>query len=234
MIRLLLVDDSNLFAESLKNILEMRTKDLKVIGMAYDGKEAISLVDRTAPDIVLMDVRMPKLDGVKAARAILDRHPKVKIMMLTTFDDDEYVVEAISHGAVGYLLKTTRPVELITAIRAIKGGMIQISPEIARKLVSPVGHAGPPLEPAATTESRPDEPDGTEKPDWVRFLSHREKEILKHLLEGFNNRQIAERLFITEQTVKNHLYTIYSKMDVSNRSQAIKKLVDAGLNLSSY
>jgi len=230
MIRLLLVDDQNLFAESLKNILEMRTKDLRVVGMAYDGEQAVGLVDQLAPDIVLMDVRMPRRDGVEAARIIRERHPEVKVMMLTTFDDDEYVVEAISHGAVGYLLKTTRPAELITAIRAIKGGMVQISPEVARKLVGSAGHAGRPPSGESGTPARANQ----EAQDWVRFLSHREKEILKKLLEGFNNRQIAERLFITEQTVKNHLYTIYSKLNVSNRSQAIKKVVEAGLNLSSY
>jgi len=230
MIRLLLVDDQNLFAESLKNILEMRTKDLRVVGMAYDGEQAVGLVDQLAPDIVLMDVRMPRRDGVEAARIIRERHPEVKVMMLTTFDDDEYVVEAISHGAVGYLLKTTRPAELITAIRAIKGGMVQISPEVARKLVGSAGHAGRPPSGESGTPARGNQ----EAQDWVRFLSHREKEILKELLEGFNNRQIAERLFVTEQTVKNHLYTIYSKMSVSNRAQAIKKVVEAGLNLTSY
>ena len=233
MIRLLLVDDQNLFAESLKNILEMRTRDLRVVGMAYDGEQAVGLVEQLAPDIVLMDVRMPKRDGVEAARIIRERHPEVKVMMLTTFDDDEYVVEAISHGAVGYLLKTTRPAQLITAIRAIKGGMVQISPEVARKLVGSAGHTGRPPSGESRTPA-PGNQEAQEAQDWVRFLSHREKEILKKLLEGFNNRQIAERLFITEQTVKNHLYTIYSKMNVSNRAQAIKKVVEAGLNLTSY
>ncbi|MBN1836764.1 MAG: response regulator transcription factor [Spirochaetales bacterium] len=233
MIRLLLADDQTLFAESLKNILEMRTKDLKIVGLAYDGEQAVDLVERLAPEIVLMDVRMPKLDGVEAAKIIRQRHPQVKVMMLTTFDDDEYVVEAIRHGAVGYLLKTTRPAELITAIRGIKGGMVQISPEVARKLVGTGTHGGElALE---TTEGTVEENQNAPEPaDWVRFLSHREKEILKQLLEGFKNRQIAERLFISEQTVKNHLHTIYSKMGVSTRFQAIKKVVEAGLNLSSY
>ncbi len=225
MIRIVLVDDQILFAESLKNILEMRTKDLKVVGVAYDGQEAVRIVTEAKPDIVLMDVRMPLMDGVEATRVIQRNNPHIKIMMLTTFDDDEYVHEALSHGAVGYLLKTTRPAELITAVRAIKGGTVQISPEVAAKLVRTSSSA--PKHHTADLSSK-------KTPFWIRSLSHREKELLKYLLEGLNNRQIAEKLFITEQTVKNHLYTIYTKMDVRSRSQAIRKLIDADLNLSSY
>ncbi len=224
MISILIVDDQALFAESLKNILEMRTRDLKVIDLAYDGDQAIRAVSVRQPDVVLMDVRMPNKDGVQAAKSILKEHPTVKIVMLTTFDDDVYVHEALRYGAAGYLLKTTRPSELIASIRAIKEGTVQISQEVAMKLVRDL-----PLENAAKEDLSKD-PNGANS---VKFLSHREKELLKCLLSGLSNREIAERLFIAEQTVKNHLSVIYSKIGVQNRGQAMAKFSQANVNLSS-
>jgi DNA-binding NarL/FixJ family response regulator len=219
MITIVIVDDQVLFAESLKNILEMRTRDLKVVGVAFDGKEAIEVVGSKKPDIVLMDVRMPKMDGVQAARTILERNSQEKIVMLTTFDDDVYVHEALRHGAVGYLLKTTRPVELIASIRAIKQGTVQISQEVARKLVREVPPQAGKADPAVPGMSS------------VSTLTHREKELLKCLLEGRSNKEIAERLFLAEQTVKNHLGIIYEKLEVKNRSQALAMLANMKLDL---
>jgi DNA-binding NarL/FixJ family response regulator len=225
MITVVIVDDQILFAESLKNILEMRTRDLKVIGVVYDGDQAVKTVDARQPDVVLMDVRMPGQDGVQAARIILERHPQVKIVMLTTFDDDTYVHEALRYGAVGYLLKTTRPAELIAAIRAIKQGTVQISQEIAMKLVREVTQQTP----------RADSPiQAAQSAEMLKSLSHRERELVKCLLGGLSNKQIAERLFIAEQTVKNHLSIIYSKLGVRNRSQAMVKLAQANPYLTSY
>lgn len=223
MITIVIVDDQVLFAESLKNILEMRTRDLKIVGVAFDGKEAIEVVGSKRPDIVLMDVRMPKMDGVEAARLILERNPKEKIVMLTTFDDDAYVHEALRHGAVGYLLKTTRPVELIAAIRAIKQGTVQISQEVARKLVREVPPHAEKADSASPVQA------GLSS---VSTLTHREKELLKCLLEGLSNKEIADRLFLAEQTVKNHLGIIYEKLEVKNRSQALAMLANMKLNLA--
>lgn len=223
MITIVIVDDQVLFAESLKNILEMRTRDLKVVGVAFDGKEAIEVVGSKRPDIVLMDVRMPKMDGVHAARRILERNPQEKIVMLTTFDDDVYVHEALRHGAVGYLLKTTRPVELIAAIRAIKQGTVQISQEVARKLVREV----PPLPGKADSTSATQAGMSS-----VSTLTPREKELLKCLLEGLSNKEIADRLFLAEQTVKNHLGIIYEKLEVKNRSQALAMLANMKLDFA--
>jgi DNA-binding NarL/FixJ family response regulator len=224
MLKIVLVDDQTLFSESLKNILEMRTKDIRIVGIAQNGMEAINVVNETKPDIVLMDVRMPEMDGVEAAAEIHKSVPNTKIMMLTTFDDDEYVHEALKLGAVGYLLKTTRPAELIASIRAIKEGIVQISPVVAAKLIR---------------EQEKRKLDNNtisveKKPEWANYLSHREKEILKLLLIGLSNLQIAERLCIAEQTVKNHLTVVYSKMNAHSRPQVIRKIIDSDINLSSY
>ena len=158
------------------------------------------------------------MDGVQAARTILERNPQEKIVMLTTFDDDVYVHEALRHGAVGYLLKTTRPAELIAAIRAIKQGTVQISQEVAMKLVREVP---PQLVGRADPGSH-----AQERPSALSALTPREQELLKCLLEGLSNKEIAERLFLAEQTVKNNLGIIYSKLEVKNRSQALAMLAN--------
>jgi DNA-binding NarL/FixJ family response regulator len=213
-IKVLIVDDQNLFTESLKNILEMRTNDLQIIGIAYNGNEAVELVQQHYPDVVLMDVRMPEMDGVEATRIICHKYPDIKIIMLTTFDDDTYVHEAMKYGALGYLLKTIPAEELITAIRAVQHGTVQISPSVAQKMFAAAYHN-----------------DITTGPDWLTFLSSREKEVLKMLGKGLTNRQIADRLFISEQTVKNHLHNIYDKVGVKSRSEAIIKVKEIPNNL---
>jgi len=225
-IKIVLADDQALFVESLKNILEMRTKDLKIVGVAYDGMQALRIVNAEKPDIVLMDVRMPNMDGVESTKIIHQKHPETKIMMLTTFDDDEYVHEALNHGAVGYLLKTTRPMELIASIRAIREGIFQISPTVAAKLAK--------MHQLEKSDIAKRTPSVESQPIWLRHLTHREKEILKYVLEGYSNRVIGEKLFISEQTVKNHLSIIYSKMDAHSRPMVIRKLIDAGIDFSHY
>jgi len=215
-VKLLLVDDQILFVECLKNILEMRTADLKIIAIAHDGIEAVELVERKTPDIVLMDVRMPNMDGVEATRIIHGRYPKIKIIMLTTFGDEDYVHEALKYGAVGYLLKTIAPMELIWSIHAVKYDTIQIDPFVAKKMV----------------EERQVEAQRT-GPIWLKYLSSREREVLKLIAKGLTNRRIAERLFIAEQTVKNHLSVIYSKLDVHNRSEALLKVKEEKVQLGS-
>jgi DNA-binding NarL/FixJ family response regulator len=211
-IKVILVDDQILFAESLKNILEMRTDDIKVIAIAHNGNELIDTLPSFQPDMILMDIRMPGMTGVEAARVIKEKYPEIKIMMLTTFDDDAYVHEALKFGAIGYLLKTIPPDELIEAIRAIKSGLVQMSPSIAKKLIEQN------IKPGSLEME-----DLSREPLWIKYLSSREKDIIRLLLDGFSNREIGVKLFIAEQTVKNHLTTIYSKLNVRSRSQAIKE-----------
>ncbi len=215
-IRVMLADDQVLFVESLRTVLETRAEDFEVVGVAFNGREAIQLVMETHPDIILMDVRMPEMDGVEATRIIHGSYPDVHVLMLTTFDDDEYVVEALNHGAAGYVLKDMPPADLIVSLRAVCKGSIIISPQVANKLLRIREGEGKPEEGA---EARPRPlSDGS----FLRYLSRREVEILRLIGTGADNARIARKLSIAEQTVKNHVSVIYSKLHVHNRMQAMK------------
>lgn len=217
-IKLLLVDDQTLFVESLKTVLKTRAKDMTVIGVANDGPAALAMVAVEQPDIILMDVRMPGMNGVETTRQIKEKYPLIKVLMLTTFDDDDYVVEALKLGAVGYLLKDMPPAELIKAIREVHEGGVLISPKVAAKivdkLVNPVKGRSP----------------NSEQNSLANELSNREKEVLRLLAQGLDNKEIAARLFIAEQTVKNHVSVIYSKLGVHDRVQASRKADEIGIN----
>jgi len=212
--RIIIADDHVLFADSLKIVISMRARDMEVAGIAYDGAEAIELAEKVRPDIVLMDVRMPKIDGVEATRIIRERYASIKIMMLTTFADDKYVYEAMRNGAEAYLLKDISPDELIASIRATLNGSILISPAVASKVISQ-GYA-------ASQQGAPGKAEGQAAPRYL--FSERERQILKLIAEGLDNRSIAEALFLAEQTVKNRISDIYSRLGVHNRVQAIRKL----------
>lgn len=217
-IKLLLVDDQTLFVESLKTVLRTRAKDMIVIGVANDGPSALEMVAGEQPDVILMDVRMPRMNGVETTRQIKEKFPLIKVLMLTTFDDDDYVVEALKLGAVGYLLKDMPPSELIKAIRAVHEGGVLISPKVAAKIVDKL------INPAGKARN----PD-PELNLLVNELSNREKEVLRLLAQGFDNKEIANRLFIAEQTVKNHVSIIYSKLGVHDRVQASRKADEIGI-----
>ncbi len=212
--RVLLVDDQVLFVESLRTVLETRAKDFEVVGVALNGREAIRLVVEKQPDVILMDVRMPDMDGVEATKIIHEAYPHIHVLMLTTFDDDVYVVEALNHGAAGYMLKDIPPNELIVSLRAVCNGSIIISPQVANKVLK-----------IREGDSRPDE-DPRASPaaesSFLRYLSRRETEILRLIGEGADNTLIARKLSIAEQTVKNHVSVIYSKLNVHNRMQAMR------------
>lgn len=213
MISLVLADDHVLFCESLRTVLEIETDDIRVTGIARTGREALELVEKHRPDLVLMDVRMPEMDGVEAARIVRERFPSTQVMMLTTFDDDEYVREAVRHGAIGYLLKDVPLERLIMVIREAIKGVVMISPAIARKLTN---ETPSPVSVAATPSL----------PEWLRVLSRREKEILRLIAEGRDNTEIAEALFIAEQTVKNHISDIYFKLGVHDRGKIMRMVAD--------
>ncbi len=213
--RVLLADDQVLFVESLRTVLETRATDFEVVGVALSGREAIRLVVEKQPDIILMDVRMPDMDGVEATKIIHEAYPDIHVLMLTTFDDDVYVVEALNHGAAGYLLKDIPPEELIVSLRAVCSGSVIISPQVANKVLR-----------AREGDTAPDEGETRPAPSadnpFLRFLSRREVEILRLIGEGADNTLIARKLSIAEQTVKNHVSVIYSKLHVHNRMQAMK------------
>ncbi len=215
-IKILLVDDQILFVQSLRDVLQMRSEEIEVVGIATNGIEALSFLEEHEVDIVLMDVRMPVMDGVKACAEVHCLYPDVQVVMLTTFDDDEYVFEALNKGAVGYLLKNIPPEELIRAIVAVKNKIYQLSPSVMQKLI----HNKVP----SISEERVKEPEPNENSKVFEDLSSREKDILRLLVAGKNNREIASQLFIAQQTVKNHLCIIYDKLMVRDRIQAIRKI----------
>ena len=220
-IKILIVDDQELFASGLDITLRGYGKeDITVVGIAYDGKEAVRMAESTQPDVILMDVRMPVMDGVEATQIIHQRNQHIKILILTTFDDDQYVFDALENGALGYVLKNIKPDELVTSIKAVHAGNFFVSPSIGYKLIQRA-HEGLHNTDIAETEYHGE----------VNFLqshfeslSRREAEILHLVLIDFDNKEIAEKLFIAEQTVKNHISAIYAKLDVPDRVH-LKKLV---------
>ena len=206
-IRVLLADDQRLFTESICTLIENYAEDIEVTGVATTGAEAVRLAETLQPQVILMDVRMPGMDGVQATEKILKRFPQIRIMMLSTFDEDEYVREALHQGASGYLLKDISPTELIASIRAIKEGAVQISPSVAAKLVEQL------------YERHGKMSQGIE---WYQTLSPREKEIFMLISKGYGNKQISQELFIAEQTVRNHVSSIYGKLGIKDRFQIIQ------------
>ena len=217
-ITVLIVDDQGLMREGLATLLSL-APDLRVVGQAGDGVEAIALARQVRPNVILMDVQMPRMDGVTATQTIRAELPQTQVIILTTFDDDEYVRNGLRAGACGYMLKNTPSEHLAEAIHAAARGESPISPSIARKLVAEYARQNTPANRPARSELDPSSPDA---------LSEREMEILRALASGMSNREIADKLFITEGTVKNHVSNILAKLGVRDRTQAVLKAKENG------
>jgi DNA-binding NarL/FixJ family response regulator len=212
-IRILLVDDQELFREALNTLLSVQS-DFNVVAEASNGEEALRLVAQFNPDVVLMDLRMPVLDGVSATQRLRTQFPDCRVIVLTTFDDDDLVFEGLRAGAVGYLLKDTSAEKLFEAIRAAARGEYFLQPSITAKVVAEFARIARPA--ILTGED-------------VIPLSMREVEVLRLVAEGASNRDIANKLVITEGTVKNHLSNILSKLAVKDRMQAVIKARQLGI-----
>lgn len=213
-IRVLLVDDQALFREGLRTLLSLYP-ELEIAGEAGNGQEALALVQQLEPDVVLMDLRMPVLDGVAATRRLKELRPSSRVIILTTFDDDEFVFDGLRAGAVGYLLKDVSSEILVEAIRTTARGESFLQPNIAAKLVAEFARLDETPTPAAQALAEP--------------LSGRELEILALVAGGASNREIGAALFITEGTVKNHVTNILGKLGVRDRTQAALKARELGL-----
>jgi NarL family two-component system response regulator LiaR len=211
MVRVAICDDQFIVCEGLQMILDS-DPELEVVGVAHDGAEACQLVEKTKPDLILMDLKMPHMNGIVATRQIRMNHPDVHILVLTTYDDDEWLFDAIRSGAAGYLLKDTPPNELIAAIKGTVSGKAFVDPSVTSKLLSEVSKSG------LTIDSP------------THFsLTDREREVLQLIVEGLSNADIAERLFLAEGTVRNYTSTVFRKLGVSDRTQAAVLALRHGL-----
>lgn len=208
-IKVLLADDQELILESLHIVLSME-EDLEIVGLAKNGEEAIKGCEQFQPDIVLMDINMPIMDGVAATAQIKERIPAIKVIMLTSYREVEYVLAALSHGAEGYLLKAIHPRDLAAGIRVVHAGGTLITQEMASKMIKSMNN---------TSSTKSNE----------YGLSTREIEVLHKLALGLRNQDIAEALFLSEGTIKNYISTIYSKLNVSGRREAARKARDSGI-----
>ncbi|HEY3009728.1 MAG TPA: response regulator transcription factor [Micromonosporaceae bacterium] len=212
-VRVLIADDDDLMRAGLRAVLAS-DDGIAVAGEAADGHEAVRQVRATRPDVVLMDVRMPDLDGIAATRQIVEAVPTARILMLTTFEDDDYVFGALSAGASGFLLKRTQPEQLIAAIHVIAAGESLLSPSVTRTVIDRMARQ-PQTDPGARRR--------------LRELTPREREILQHVARGLSNQEIAETVFVEESTVKTHMKRILAKLGLRDRVQAVILGYETGL-----
>lgn len=210
-IRVLIAEDQALMRDGLRTILELED-GFSVVGTAADGEEALALALALRPDVVLMDVQMPRLDGVQATARLAAALPAARVIILTTFDYDEYVFEGVKAGARGYLLKDTPAPELLAAIRRVHAGESIVQPSVAARLI------------AEFSRQR-----GAPQPPEDEALSEREREVLRLISDGLSNREIAARLALAEGTVKNYVSAILDKLHAANRTQAARLAREQGL-----
>jgi DNA-binding NarL/FixJ family response regulator len=214
-VKVLIVDDQSLVRAGFRMILDAET-DVDVIGEAADGREAVEAVTRVSPDVILMDIRMPNLDGLEATRRIIDSTPDgPRVLMLTTFDLDEYVYEALRAGASGFLLKDTPPEQLVDAIHVVARGEALLSPAITRRVIEEFVRRPP-----ASLRTSPPE---------LADLTARELEVLSYIARGSSNAEIAKELFVSETTVKTHVARILMKLNLRDRVQAVVFAYETGL-----
>ncbi|AKN30547.1 LuxR family transcriptional regulator [Clostridium carboxidivorans P7] len=211
-IKILIADDQTLMRDGLKTILELE-ENFTVVGAVKNGSEVLEFCKQNVPDLILMDIRMPEMDGVKCTKMLKALYPQIIILILTTFNDGDYIIEALNYGASGYILKDIEGDELIKAINDAYKGSMMLPSTVAKKLVQSL---------SSNPKFKPNEK------KVINELSERETEIAKMLSMGFNNKQIASSLFISEGTVKNYISNIYSKLGTSDRTSAaimIKKML---------
>lgn len=214
-IRVLVVDDHPVYREGLVTMLQARSSNIQVVGEAADGAEAVAMVANCDPHVVLMDIKMAGVDGIEATRQIKQRFPHVKVLALSAYDDDDYVLEMVKAGASGYMLKDADNTIIVSGIKAVHEGKARIHPRLAMKVLE------------AFAEMSNDGP--RRERDIYDGLTERELEILRMIARGATNRQVANYLWISERTVDNHVQNIYKKLNISDRTQATLYAVRKGL-----
>ncbi|WP_433616022.1 response regulator [Dactylosporangium sp. CA-139114] len=212
-IRVVVADDQTAVREGLALMLSL-LDDVEVVGEAADGEAALGLVAEHGPDVVLMDLRMPRMDGVAATGQIRARFPETRVVVLTTFADEDHILSALRAGALGYLTKDAGRVQIAQAVRAAAAGQSVLDPQVQQRLLAAAVQGSPAPAPAATAD------DG---------LTAREREVLSLIATGLSNREIAERLYVTEVTVKSHINRLFAKIGVRDRAQAVRYAYEHGL-----
>jgi DNA-binding NarL/FixJ family response regulator len=213
----LLADDQELMRMAFRMVMDTQP-DIEIVGEAANGREAVEATRRLAPDVVLMDVRMPEMDGVQATRTIVESHSNARVIILTTFDLDEYVYAALRAGASGFLLKDTPPADLLSGIRAVASGDAVVAPRVTRRLLSTYAHRLP-------VSGQPDQG----QHERLSLLTAREHEVLIQVASSLSNAEIAERLVLSEATVKSHVGRILSKLELRDRVQIVVFAYETGL-----
>ena len=214
MIRIVIADDDHLMRAGLVELLTVDPR-IEVVGQASTGREAIEQTRRLAPDVVLMDVRMPDLDGIAATRELSQSAPDSKVLILTTFEQDDYIFGGLRAGASGFLLKRTRPEELIAAVHTIATGDALLSPSVTRRVIDRVAQQPTPQ---LTDQAK------------IAELTRREREVLEHIARGLSNREIASALIVEESTIRTHVKRILMKLHLRDRVQAVIFAYESGLN----
>lgn len=207
-IRVIVVDDHAVVRQGLRMFIEMQA-DMEVVGEGMNGLEAVALTAQLSPDVILLDLIMPQLNGVEATQRIMAKNPQARVLILTSFGEDDKVFPAIRAGAQGYLLKDIQPRDLVQAIRETYLGKAQLHPDIARRLMTAVSGAAPVESPKATSLHQE-----------VEVFTEREREVLALIAQGMNNREIAERMVVSESTVKTHVSNILDKLGLEDRTRA--------------
>ena len=210
-IKILIADDHAVVREGTRRILEQE-EDIEVVAEASDGEETVALATKLKPDVAIIDISMPKLDGIEATKQIKNLCPSIIILILTAYDDEQFIFSLLEAGAAGYLLKSVHSRELVDAIRAVYAGESVLHPSVARKVVNRFARA----------------PDEIEKKEPAEILSKREKEVLKLVTKGLSNKEIAQELCLSIRTVQGHLVNIFNKLMVSSRTEAVLRALKEG------
>ncbi|KMK77419.1 response regulator [Alkalihalobacillus pseudalcaliphilus] len=222
-IRIVLIDDHQLFREGVKRILAMEN-DFEIVADGEDGSQAVQLVEEYQPDVILMDINMPNVNGVEATKSLIERYPHIKVLILSIHDDESYVTHVLKTGAAGYLLKEMDADALIEAVKVVASGGAYIHPKVTHNLIKEYRRL-------ATEDDEHEESIGYREVEYrkpLHILTRRECEVLQLMTDGQSNRAIGETLFISEKTVKNHVSNILQKMGVNDRTQAVVEAIKSG------